>query len=242
MLLTESGSKFMARTDRLFRLLDTMRRLPAPVTAARLAAEIDVSLRTLYRDIDALRASGARIEGAAGVGYTLTEDPALPPQQLDRLEIEALTLGFAAIRDYADRELTEAGERALAKITARLSEDGQRAAMHAVLRSYPLTRQAPPNVDVALLRRACWEECEAEITYTDAMGRGTRRKVWPLAILYMDNSLLLLAHCLMRQDSRAFRLDRIQSLNMTGKSFRPRRAGLLKHYSDLRARGWARDN
>lgn len=70
----------MSRTDRLMRLMDALRRLPAPVTAARLAGETGVSARQLYRDIATLRAGGALIDGEAGVGYSLTEDPALPPQ------------------------------------------------------------------------------------------------------------------------------------------------------------------
>ena len=74
----------MARTDRLMRLMDCLRRLPAPVTAARLAQETDVSPRQLYRDIATLRAGGALIDGEAGLGYRLTEDPALPPQSFSR--------------------------------------------------------------------------------------------------------------------------------------------------------------
>ena len=87
----------MARTDRLMRLMDALRRLPAPVTAARLADETGVSPRQLYRDIATLRASGALIDGEAGVGYRLTEDPALPPQSFNRLEIEALRLAVALL-------------------------------------------------------------------------------------------------------------------------------------------------
>ena len=85
----------MARTDRLMRLMDALRRLPKPVTAARLAGETGVSPRQIYRDIATLRAGGALIDGEAGLGYTLTEDSALPPQSFSRLEIEALMLaGF----------------------------------------------------------------------------------------------------------------------------------------------------
>ncbi|PIE11962.1 MAG: transcriptional regulator [Rhodobacterales bacterium] len=229
----------MARSDRLFRLLDTIRRLPAPITAARLAEETGVSLRTLYRDIDALRAGGARIEGEAGLGYTLTEDPALPPQQLSRLEVEALTLGLSAIRDYADRELVTAGETALAKIIARLNDDGQRAAMHAVLRNYAPVSQAAPNVAVTELRRACWDELAIDLTYEDKDGARTERRVWPLCIIYMDNALLLVAHCLLRKDARSFRLDRIHSMTLTGDSFRPQRAPLLRRYSTERKAGRA---
>ena len=112
----------MARPDRLFRLLDTLRRLPQPVTAERLAEEMEVSPRTLYRDIGALRAAGARIEGEAGLGYCLTEDPALPPQMFTRLEVEALMLGLAEVRLAGDPALARAAEAAGAKIIATAFE------------------------------------------------------------------------------------------------------------------------
>lgn len=112
----------MARADRLLILLQALRQLPAPVTAQRLALETGVSARTLYRDIDSLRAAGAVIDGAAGQGYWLTEDPALPPQSFDRLEIEALVLAVAELGVRGEAAIVAAGEAALAKIIATLPE------------------------------------------------------------------------------------------------------------------------
>src|SRR6056297_2161237 len=119
-LLTKSVS--MARTDRLMRLMDALRRLPAPVTAARLASETGVSSRQLYRDIATLRAGGALIDGEAGVGYRLTEDPALPPQSFSRLEIEALCLAVGDLRQMGDPALEAAGQAALARIVGTLGD------------------------------------------------------------------------------------------------------------------------
>lgn len=221
----------MSRSARLFRLLDALRRVAGPVTAARLADETGVSVRTLYRDIEALRSAGARIDGAAGLGYTLTEDPALPPQHLARLEVEALVLGLSAIRDYADPALIRAGENALAKIIARMPDDSQRDAMHSVLRSFAPVHQAPPTVDIGALRHACWDERAVDLNYADAKGNLTQRRVWPLCLVYTDNALLLVAHCLLRDASRSFRLDRIRDMTLTSESFRPRRVGLLRRYS-----------
>lgn len=121
----------MARTDRLMRLMDALRRLPAPVTAARLAGETGVSPRQLYRDIATLRAGGALIDSAAGLGYTLTEDPALPPQSFSRLEIEALRLAVESLGGIGDEDLVRAGRDALARIVATLPERQARQAMHA---------------------------------------------------------------------------------------------------------------
>src|SRR6218665_1127224 len=113
----------MARPDRLFRLLQAMRVMPAPITASRLAEEMGVSLRSLYRDIDSLRAAGARIEGERGYGYRLIEDYALPPQTFDRTEIEAIALGLAAVGQMGDATLAKAATSVLAKVAATLPDD-----------------------------------------------------------------------------------------------------------------------
>lgn len=160
----------MPRPDRLFRLLDTLRRLPAPVTATRLAEATEVNPRTIYRDIEALRAGGARIEGEAGFGYTLADDPALPPQNLTRLEMEALTLGIAELRHLGDQELARAGEMALAKIAATLPEARAHQAAHAILSSYRFARRAPAPVDLSVIRHACWENARCASTISTATG------------------------------------------------------------------------
>lgn len=221
----------MARTDRLMRLMDSMRRLPAPVTAARLAGETGVSLRQLYRDIATLRAGGALIDGEAGVGYTLTEDSALPPQSFSRLEIEALLLAVAELRHMGDPDLSRAGEAAMARIIATLPERQSQQALHAVMRSFRETRQRiRPAIDMDMLRAACWDETAVTMTYCDLQDRITTREIWPLALSYSDQSLMLLAHCQMRQDFRMFHVHRIMRADPSGASFRPRRAGLLREY------------
>ncbi len=221
----------MARPDRLFRLLDALRRLPQPVTAARLAEETEVSLRTLYRDIATLRAGGALIDGAAGLGYSLTEDPALPPQMFDRMEIEALVLGLAEVRLAGDPALARAAELALAKITATLPERVQRQAVHAVQMTYRFERRPPPPPVLGLIRQASWDEAALEIGYLDGAGAETRRVVWPLAVVFLDRTLMLLAFCCLRQDFRRFHLHRITQAAVTGDSFRPRRVALLRDFT-----------
>lgn len=220
----------MSKSDRLFRLLHLLRTLPAPVTAARLAAEAGVSARTLYRDIDTLRAGGALIDGAPGFGYTLTEDPALPPQMFTRLEVEALVLGLAEVQQTGDGALAEAAEAALAKIVASLPERVQRQALHAVLQVYKWHRPPAPPPQIALIREACWEERALDITYEDAQGFRTDRRIWPLSLVYLDNSQMLLAWCCLRQDLRKFILQRIVEVRATDESFRPRRVPLLRDY------------
>jgi predicted DNA-binding transcriptional regulator YafY len=225
----------MARTDRLMRLMDVLRRLPAPVTSARLAAETGVSQRQLYRDIATLRAGGALIDGEAGLGYSLTEDPALPPQSFSRLEIEALRLAVDALAGIGDCELVEAGQGALARIIATLPERQAQQALHAIMRSFTIgPDRAPPQVDLAIIRQACWDEAALEIAYTDLHGVKTQRVIWPLALNYSEHTLMLLAHCRMRMDYRVFHVNRIAALRLTGDSFRPHRVALARDYAAQR--------
>ena len=219
----------MPRSDRLFRLLQALRSLPQPVTAARLAEETGVSLRSLYRDIAALRAGGALIDGAAGYGYTLTEDPALPPQMFTQVEVEALMLGLAELRHVADPELAAAAKSAQAKIIATLPERVQRQAIHAVQETYRFERREPPP-HLPALRKASWDEAELAITYCDKDGADTARNIWPLSIVFLDRTLMLLAWCCLRQDFRRFDLTRIGTVARTGQSFRPRRVALLREF------------
>lgn len=226
----------MARPDRLFRLLTALRRLPQPVTAARLAAETEVSLRTLYRDIDTLRAGGALIDGAPGLGYALTEDPALPPQMFSQLEVEALVLGLAEVRLAGDPALAKAAEAAQAKIIATLPQRVQRQAIHAVQQIYRFETRPLVPTTLPLIREACWEERALDLTYLDRDGSQTRRRIWPLSVVFLDRTLMLLAFCTLRQGFRRFRLERMAEVTLTPESFRPRRVPLLREFlAELKA-------
>ena len=230
----------MSRSDRLFRLLTALRTLPQPVTAARLAEETEVSERTLYRDIDTLRAGGALIDGAAGLGYTLTEDPGLPPQMFTRLEVEALVLGLAEVRLAGDPALARAAEVALAKITATLPERVQRQAIHVVQQTYRFEKRPQAPAHLADIREACWEERALELDYTDRDGVVTRRVVWPLSVVFLDRTMMLLAYCTLRQGFRRFHLGSMARVRVIDASFRPRRVPLLREFlAELRSEGQA---
>jgi predicted DNA-binding transcriptional regulator YafY len=216
----------MARSDRLFRLLHALRMLPPPVTAA----ETGVSERTLYRDIESLRIAGALIDGEAGYGYRLTEDLAMPPQQFTRIELEALLLGLSQVRQVGDAELGEAAEAAMAKIVGSLPERLQRQALHSVLQVYRFDEPPELAIDLSVLRKACWDEQAMSIVYADAEGRQTERGIWPLSIVYLEHTLVVLAWCCLRQDFRKFRVDRIMAIRPLQESFRPRRVPLLREF------------
>lgn len=226
----------MARTDRLMRLMDVLRRLPPPVTAGRLASETGVSQRQLYRDIATLRAGGALIDGEAGVGYVLTEDPALPPQSFSRLEIEALLLAVQSLDRIGDAEMTTAAREAMARIIATLPGDQPRQALHAVMRSFSVgPDRDPPIIDLAVLRRACWDETAVRILYTDLKDNMSERVIWPLGLSYGDRNLMLLAHCRLRMDYRVFHVNRISVLEPIQESFRPQRVPMMRAYVQGRA-------
>lgn len=204
--------------------------MPAPVTAARLADETGVSLRSLYRDIDSLRAAGARIDGERGYGYRLIEDYALPPQTLDRAEIEALALGLAEVQHMGDPALAKAAGSALAKIAARLPDDGERHLFHAISQVYRPEMRYPSLPGMDVIRKACWHEAPLSIRYVDKEDAVTSRVILPLAIVYSEKVLTVLAWCRLRAAFRMFRLDRIRDIKPAGGSFRPRRAALLRTY------------
>lgn len=218
----------MPRTDRLFSLLQAMRNLPNPVTAARLADETGVSLRTIYRDVETLRGVGAVIDGTAGFGYVLTEDASLPPLSFDNDELEALVLGLREVAQIGDPDLVVAAKTALSKLQARLPAGQGHRLKHAILSAKRFSKLPEPTVDVGVLRRACWDEFEVAFAYSDAAGMMTQRTVKPLGISFMDRSNCLLAFCTLRQDFRAFRLDRMTDLQATSRSFRPHRVPLLR--------------
>ncbi len=210
--------------------MQLLRRIPPPVHAARLAEDTGVSERTIYRDIATLRGAGARIDGEAGYGYTLEEDPALPPQTFDRLELEAILLGIGNVRAAGDPALAEAADSAMSKLIARLPERQRRQALTAVLSIYRWHTPEVPSDILAPLREASWDEVALDIEYRDSAGEGTRRRILPLQIVFLEGTLVVLAWCCLRQDFRKFRLDRIGKLVRSDESFRPRRVPLLRDY------------
>lgn len=226
----------MARSDRLFRLLQAMRVMAPPITAARLAEEMEVSLRSLYRDIDSLRAAGARIEGERGYGYRLIEDYSLPPQSFDRTEIEAIALGLAEVGSMGDPALAKAARSALAKVVATLPDDREQQLVHAISQIYRPDARMHMGIEIDLIREACWQEEALEIGYTDKSGKVTERTILPLCFMYTDRKLIVLAWCNLRHAYRMFDMTRIKEPRRTWRSFRPRRVAMLRdHLAHLTA-------
>ena len=222
----------MARQDRLMRLLAALRRLPSPVTAERLATETEISQRQLYRDIATLRAGGVLIDGAAGYGYTLTEDPS-------RLETEALMLAVGSLDQLGDERLARAGRDAMARIIATLPDRLARQSMHAIMRSWRMPEDRPAiAVDVDMLRQACWDETSVVIAYRDRQERQSTREILPLGLSYSPTTLMLVGWCLLREDYRTFEVARMERIDPGATSFRPRRAEMLRRYQAMRMAEW----
>lgn len=218
----------MSRSVRLIQLLQEIRLHEPPVTAETLAHAMQVSERTIYRDIDTLREAGAIIEGAAGYGFSLTEDPAMPPQIFTREEIEALVLGLREVQSIADPSLASAAEHALAKLHSTLPPRLKNHLKHAVLHAKKFRDRPILSIDPALIRQAAWQELAIDIDYCDVTGKHSSRRLYPLSIVYMDTSLVLLSYCCLRKATRVFRLDRINSISITDESFHPNRVRLLR--------------
>ena len=220
----------MSRTDRLIRLMQVIRRLPSPVTAARLAEEMEISERSIYRDIQSLRASGAIIDGEAGFGYTLTEDPSLPPMRFDADEIEALALGLNTVARIGNSEFTHAAQNALVKLEASITPNMRLRLRHATVGTHILQRAPTPGADFSKLRESIWNEQVVRLEYLDLKDQTSQRKIWPLSIYFFDKVQAIISWCCLREDFRMFRLDRIQSIEFMDESFRPKRVGLLREY------------
>jgi predicted DNA-binding transcriptional regulator YafY len=218
----------MSRAARLLDLIQIFRSHKRPVSGAVLAQSLSVSLRTLYRDIETLKAQGADIEGEAGVGYVMHAGFMLPPMMLTRDEIEALVLGSSWVCDRADGPLAAAARQALAKIAAVLPVELKNELDTSALLVGPGEPLLVGKIDLTLIRDAIRRERKLTIHYTDTDGSGTDRAIWPIALAFFDKVRIIIAWCELRNDFRHFRTDRITHMNVTEMRYPQGRARLLK--------------
>jgi predicted DNA-binding transcriptional regulator YafY len=219
----------MARTSRLLTLLQLMRGKRVPVTAAALAGELQVSERTLYRDIAELIAQGAPIYGEAGVGYILRPGLFLPPLMLSVDETEAIVLGLRYVEQRGDTVLGHAAREALTKIEAVLPPSLRETAEYPVSMPGPPLRAFPDNaVELKIYRAAIRSQAKLRIAYRDGEGKTSERVVWPIVLGFMDEVRVLAAWCELRQDFRHFRTERIATAEQTGERYPGRRNALVR--------------
>ena len=220
----------MSRSARLLDLLQLLRRHRQPLSGAAIAQALDISLRTLYRDIATLQAQGADIDGAPGLGYVLKPGFVLPPLMFSTEEVEALVLGSRWVSERGDPRLASAAGDALAKIAAVLPAELRLELETSALLVPPGLPMAEAGVHDAAIRQAIRQEHKLQLDYRDASGKSSRRTIWPFALGYFDRVQVVVAWCELRQDLRHFRTDRVASLKDSGQRYPRRRQSLLKDW------------
>ncbi len=220
----------MRRADRLLRIIQILRRHRRPVKGQTMAEELEVSLRTLYRDIADLITDGVPIRGEAGVGYVLGAGYDLPPLMFNADELEAVMLGLRWVMRRGDEDLKRAAMDSVAKVGAVLPADLRPTLFDAGLLVPPNQRVYADRVDVAGLRRAIRDQRKVEIRYVAEDGGATTRIIWPIAISYFEAQRLVIGWCELRADFRSFRTDRIQQAELQKDKYPERRKVLLKRW------------
>jgi predicted DNA-binding transcriptional regulator YafY len=222
----------VARSERLLDLLQVLRRHRRPVSGKSLAAELGISIRTLYRDIATLQGQGAAIEGEPGVGYVLKPGFMLPPLMFSQDEIEAIVLGSRWVAERTDDRLGAAARNALAKIAAVLPADLRDDLDASALLVGP-SPVAAAHIDLAVVRQAIRSERKLSIGYRDGKGIASERLIWPFALGFFERVRVIVAWCETRQDFRHFRTDRIATLVTTEVRYPRRRQALLKAWRQV---------
>lgn len=209
----------MRRADRLFRIVEYLKARREAVTGEELATEMQIGVRTIYRDVADLRQSGVPIVGEAGVGYLLNRDYVVRPLMFDVEELEALSLGAQMVASWGDVELASSARRAFDKITAVLPEglaaDAKGSAAYACASGAKL----PISADLAALRRAVRGNHWVDIDYIDEAKNKSQRRIRPLCLVFIAPVWLLAAWCEIRSDFREFRVDRIMSMKISDQQF-----------------------
>lgn len=219
----------MRRADRLFQIVQYLRggRL---VTAASLAERLEVSERTIYRDIADLQSTGVPIDGEAGVGYIMREGFDLPPLMFSREEIVALVTGARLARAWGGAAIARAAEEALIKIESVLPDRERRRIAGTEIHAPDHMMRDEDRLRFDMLERSADQRQVLEIEYYDADGVPSSRRIRPLGLWFWGKVWTLAAWCEMRTDFRTFRLDRMKSINNTGDTFKPERGKMLSDY------------
>ena len=223
----------MRRSDRLFDIIQRLRTTSRPTTAATLAAELEVTVRTVYRDIATLQARRVPIEGAPGIGYVLRKGFDLPPLNFTIADIEAIAVGARMVHRLKDHKLQEAAQSVLAKVTVAVPERLRPHIADAPIYVSPGMTPEAQGADLAEVRAAIRDSRKLYIAYADEAGRRTNRTVWPIAMAYYVDATLIGAWCELRADYRNFRVERIASSRVLEEHFDQDNGRLFREWSAL---------
>ncbi|MBV8612458.1 MAG: YafY family transcriptional regulator [Acetobacteraceae bacterium] len=209
----------MRRADRLFDIIQALRLARTPVTAAAIAAELEVAPRTVYRDIATLQARRVPIEGAAGVGYVLRRGFELPPLMLTEEEVEAVSVGMRLLRRTGDPGLEAAARSVLTKLAAAMPEALRDQLASAPFHVSEAGAPTPGAVDLSEVRAAIRTAHKMRIEYVDLKGATSTRTICPVAVEYHVQATLICGWCELRSDYRHFRADRIAGADVLAEGF-----------------------
>jgi predicted DNA-binding transcriptional regulator YafY len=223
----------MRRSDRLFDIIQRLRAASRPTTATTLAEALEVTPRTVYRDIAALQARRVPIEGAAGVGYVLRKSFDLPPLNFTIDEIEAIAVGARLVNRLKDPALRQAAESVLAKVTVAVPERLRSHIADAPIYVSPGMTPGAEGADLAEVRAAIRDSAKLYIAYADMGGRRTNRVIWPIAMAYYVDVTLIGAWCELRADYRNFRVERIASSRVLDEHFDQDNGRLFREWTAL---------
>lgn len=223
----------MDRADRLLQIVQILRRESKPVSAQAIAEELEVAVRTIYRDMLAMESIKVPVHGEAGVGYVLKDGCDLPPLVFNSDELEVLMLGARFVMKHGDFDQEKSAKDVIAKVAAVLTDELRDEFFGVQLYVPPNTpRPDRPKTSTSTLRQALRDQKIIDIRYRDEVGIVTRRTVWPIALGYFETSRLLVAWCDMRRDYRSFRIDRIVELIVTDNKVPRAQKDLLKEWQE----------
>jgi predicted DNA-binding transcriptional regulator YafY len=216
----------MRKADRLFEIIQILRRSKKPVTADAMAEELETSKRSVYRDIAALMAQRIPIRGEAGIGYVLERGLDMPPLMLTTDEIEAAVLGAQWVIARGDPQLSTAARDLISKIESSVPERLRPFVAEPSGRVMPSYDRKPDAVNLALVRGAIHQGRKMRLDYVDANERATKRVIWPILLGYMETTRIICAWCETRKDFRSFRSDRIKAAEVMEEKYPERPAAL----------------
>ena len=208
----------MSRSIRLLHLLQILRQQHYPITAKALAEQLGMSVRSIYRDIESLRDQGVNIEGSAGLGFQLKENFLLPPMSFDENEVEAIYLALQWVESIPDQALKQASQSVLSKLNAVLPQSKRELLENTYLKSIHSWIEVD-QVIVQQVRLAIRLQVKIDIYYMDEKGQISQRQLWPFALGYFNDKMMMAAWCELRGDFRNFRLDRIQNMTLTEECY-----------------------
>jgi predicted DNA-binding transcriptional regulator YafY len=224
----------MRSTDRLFQIIQILRRTTRPVTAAAIAEELEVSRRTVYRDIAALIGRRVPIEGEAGLGYLIADDYEMRPLALNAAETEALELGARWVARHPDKAVARLALDALSKIRLSLPEASRMVLDQPALGVKDLATGRGSSIDTTSLRDAIHRWRVVTFRYRALDGAISQRHVWPLLLGYDDTRCLLIAWCELREAIRHFRVERMSDIDVLARRPLKRKHDLLREWRVVR--------